>query len=158
MDLDPGGHISPWYVPNNNCVAYYFPTHSPRVSSGFSTPPGFRLTLRIVDNVAAAQIDFEIPRPLDHGKNQTSSVSIPYNGSAFEGAYTQVEWQPCCSSYPISSYFFNGSLAGLTVSGGNLTGPMALPASYMLPVRPGRPALVELRLLNVPAAGYAQVG
>ena len=43
MDLDPGGHISPWYVPNNNCVAYYFPTHSPRVSSGFSTPPGSRL-------------------------------------------------------------------------------------------------------------------
>jgi hypothetical protein len=158
LDLDSAGHISPWYVPNNNCVAYYFQTHSPRIGSGFTTPPGSTLTIRIIDDIAAAQIDFEI---LDHsvtGANRTSQVTIPYNGSAFEGAYTQIEWQPCCSSYPITSYFFNGSLAGLTISGGNLTSPMALPATYMLPFALDVPPSWNFGYYNAQAAGYAQVG
>jgi len=158
VDVDPSGHIAPWYVPNNNCVAYYFQSHSPRVSSGFATPAGSRLTLRIVDNVPAGQIDFEI---IDHsigGANQTNQVAIPYNGSAFGGTYTQIEWQPCCSTYPISSYFFNGSLAGLTISGGNLTAPFPLPASYMVPFALDVPPSWNYGFYDAAAAGYAQVG
>lgn len=158
MDIDPNGHIAPWYVPLGNCYAYYFATGTTHISSGFSTPPGSRLTLKISDNLSVRQIDFEI---IDHsikGVNQTSSVAIPYNGSLFEGTYTQIEWQPCCSSYPISSYFFNGSMSGLTISGGNLTTPMPLPASYMLPFALDVPPSWNYGYYNAATAGYSQVG
>jgi hypothetical protein len=158
VDLDPNGHIAPWYVSNNNCVGIYFATHTPRVNSGFYTPPGTRLTLKITDNVRADLLNFSI---IDHsitGPNATSQVSIPYNGTAFEASYTQLEWQPCCSSHPISSYFFNGSIYDMTISGRNVTGSMPLPATYMVPFALDVPPSWDYGYYNSGIAGYDQVG
>jgi hypothetical protein len=158
VDLDPHGRIAPWYVPGKNCVAYYFATNSSRVAPGFPTPLGSRLDLKITDDVATRTIDFSIVDLSVLGANRTSSTSIPYSGSEFFGTYTQVEWQPCCSLYPISSYFLNGSLAHLHVSGGNFTGPTPLPASYMLPYALDLPPSWNLGYYAVSYSGYSQVG
>lgn len=158
VDLDPHGHLAPWYVPNGNCVAYYFNSHdTPKVSSGFVSPAGTHLSLRITDDRALRLIHFTIVDYNVTGANRTVSVTIPYNGTLFEGAYTQVEWQPCCSHAPISSYFFNGTMSGLTISGGSLSAPLPLPASYMIPFALDVPPSWNYGFYDVPNSGYAQV-
>ncbi|HUJ77805.1 MAG TPA: hypothetical protein VLX64_02240, partial [Thermoplasmata archaeon] len=157
-DLNPGGYIAPWFVPNNNCVAYYFNSNNtPRLSPGFATPAGSRLSLKIVDNPAAKTITFQITDLAVRGTNHTVTATIPYNGTPFYGAYTQVEWQPCCSKSPISSYFFNGTLYHLMISGGNLTAPYSLPATYMLPFALDVPPSWCFTYYDQGIAGYDQV-
>jgi hypothetical protein len=158
LDLDKHGHIAPWYVPRNNCVAYYFASQTTSVNTGFTTPMGSHLTLRIFDDVATSQIDFEIIDRSITGANQTSQITIPYNGSLFEGVYSQLEWQPCCSNFPITSYGFNGSLSGFTISGGSLAAPMVLPASYMVPFALDVPPSWNYGYYDASASSYAQVG
>ena len=124
VDLDPGGTIAPWYVPGVGCYAKYF-----NPTTLIHTPPGSHLLLSIYDNTLSDIINFTI---IDTTNGDVFTASIPYTGSLFYGAYTQVEFQPCCNSYPIQDYRLVGSLTSLqvTMPGGKTAG---LPASYMIP-------------------------
>ena len=158
IDLDPNGHIAPWYVKGTNCVAFYFATNTSAISGGFKTPPGSVLTLAIIDHPALHTIEFTIVDTSITGTNRVSDASIPYTGSEFFGSYTQIEWQPCCSHTPISSYFFNGSLSHLRISGGNLSGVQNLDAQYMLPFALDVPPSWNLGYYVGKTASYDQVG
>ncbi len=159
IDLDPNGTIAPWYVPGVNCFAHYFLNSSnPAVGNGFPSPPGTQLTLSITDNVSAGMIDFLI---LDHsvkGRDQTWFAAIPYTGTEFYGTYTQMEWQPCCSNFPIQDYYSNTTLDHMAISGGNLTSPLALSSSYMLPFALNMPPSWNINYYIDSVNGYNQVG
>jgi hypothetical protein len=158
LDLDAHGHIAPWFVPDDNCVAHYFDSNNtPSSNPGFLTPPGSKILLTITDNTSASTIFFQVQDLSVSGANRTLNATISYNGGAFFGAYTQVEWQPCCSSHPISSYFLNGTLQNLRITGGNLTSPMDLPASYMLPFALDVPPSWNFNYYQSGSAGYNQV-
>ena len=158
VDINPGGRIAPWYVPGVNCVATYFATNSTRSNGGFVTPVGTQLGLSITDNGAAASITFRIVDYSVSGAHRYWNATIAYTGTEFFGAYTQLEWQPCCSKFPIASYFFNGSFSHLRIDGGNLTAPRSLPASYMLPFALDVPPSWNFGFYDAATASYSQVG
>ena len=130
IDLNPNGHIAPWYVPGKNCVAHYFlNSNSPHIQQGTPSPAPTHLVLSIVYQMAAKQVIFTIR---DTTTSQVFNASIPYSGDPFYGMYTQVEFQPCCNTSPIQDYQLSGSLydVKITTLAGSTQG---LPASYMLP-------------------------
>jgi len=127
IDLDPNGRIAPWYVVGKNCEAVYF------LGSGVgrSVPSPFptHLVLTILDAQSSNKIVFTIK---DTSTAQVFNATIPYSGDAFYGAYTQLEWQPCCNKYPIQEFKFDGSLYGIQIT--PVSGPRtSLSSSYMLP-------------------------
>jgi hypothetical protein len=147
LDIDSRGTIQPWYVPGVDCSAYYFlpfPT---------STPAGSHLVLTIVDNQAAKKIVFTIG---DTTIGRTFATSIPYSGSLFFSSYTQLEFQPCCNTFPIQDYRFTGSLYGLqiTTRGGKTEG---LTAGYMLPFLIDTPPSWDFTYYQSSVLGYQQV-
>jgi len=159
VDLNPGGRIAPWFVPNNNCVAYYFNSNNtPRVGNGFVTPAGSHLTLKIIESSSTHTIVFQITDLAVTGANHTLTATIPYNGTPFYAAYTQMEWQPCCSKSPIGSYFFNGTLSRMTIVGGNVSAATPLNADYMIPYALDVPPSWCYEYYNVAVTGYDQVG
>ena len=157
IDLDPNGTIAPWYVPGVNCVAHYFlPSNNPAVGAGFASPSPTHLTLTIQDQPAMKEIRFQI---VDHSVGPSLrywNATIPYEGTEFFGSYTQIEWQPCCSNYPISDYSLNARMYGLTISGGNLSAPELLGANYMLPFVLDTPPSWSFTYYDGSSAGYAQ--
>ncbi len=160
VDLDPSGHIAPWYVEGTNCIAHYFgPSNSGAISPGFNSPPGTTLDLTIQDQPAAHQILFEIvdTAPGVPAADRDSVATIPYSGTLFYGTYTQTEWQPCCSNYPIGSYWLNGTLSDIAISGGQVGGPIELSPQYMLPFALDMPPSWNLNYYEVSTAGYSQV-
>lgn len=154
IDLDPNGMIAPWYVPGKNCIAHYF-VHSqnPAVLPGVPTPMPTHLDLSIAEDVASGTITFTI---VDTSIGMTFTDSIPYAGSAFDGSYTQLEFQPCCNQSPIQSYQFTGSLYDMAITTpGSVTEP--LNATYMLPFTLDAPPSWNLNYYASSTAGYSQV-
>ncbi|MCI4335582.1 MAG: hypothetical protein L3K17_00065 [Thermoplasmata archaeon] len=158
VDINPSGHIAPWYVPKGNCIAYYYNSNdTPTLSHGFLSPNSTHLSLQISQHGANSTISFTITDHQVTGANHSVEVWIPYNGSSFYGTYTQMEWQPCCSTHPINAYFLNASFTNLTISGGNLTTSMKLPASYMLPYELDAPPSWLLNYYQGTSAGYNEL-
>ncbi len=156
VDINPDGYISPWYVPGVNCIAHYFlNSDNPNIQPGFPTPAGSVLTLRIIDQPATNSLFFQI---IDHNapaRYMYWNATIPYNGTEFFSTYTQLEFQPF-SSYPISDYFFNGSLYNMEYgSPGSLT---PLNATYMIPFILNAPPTWSFAYYSNSIAGYAQTG
>ncbi len=154
IDLDTNGAIAPWYVPGKNCFAHYFlPSMNPAVQPGVASPSGTHLVLTIEDNLATTSVGFTI---VDTTIGQTWSASIPYSGTMFYGMYTQIEWQPCCSSFPIADYAFSGTLyhQAITTSTGAVQG---LPSSYMLPFTLDAPPQWSLTWYQDSTLGYDQL-
>ncbi len=158
VDLNPNGHISPWYVPGKNCFAHYFlHSNNPAVQPGFLTPQGSKLQLSIVDSPANKTITFSI---VDLGVSTSSgnrywNATIPYNGTDFYASYTQLEFQPS-SSYPISQYYFNGSMSGLSY-GSTPSKLSPLNEDYMLPFTLNAPPGWSFTYYNNQTAGYRQI-
>ena len=123
IDLDQNGNIAPWYVKGKNCEAVYF------TAKPVTTPPGTHLTLSIVFEQVSHQITFTIN---DTTTSELFTASIPYHGGPFYGMYTQLEWQPCCSTHPIGTYDFDGSLYGIQITTLSDT-KQTLGSGYMLP-------------------------
>jgi hypothetical protein len=147
LDIDPQGTIQPWYVPGVDCSAYYF---SPLPTA---TPPGSHLVLTITDDMAARKIRFVI---VDTTIGKTFKTLIPYSGSLFYSTYTQIEFQPCCNTYPIQDYRFMGSLYGLqiTTRGGKTEG---LNAAYMVPFLIDTPPSWDFTYYQSSTQGYQQI-
>jgi hypothetical protein len=154
VDIEPQGHIAPWYVPGRACIAHYF-GHSPSWR-GFASPNGTVLDLTIRDNLSAHTIDFSLIDTSISGANRTWTTSIPYSSTEFFGAYTQLEWQ-VSSKHPITQYSMNGSIENLTIAGGNLTSSAKLAASYMLPFASDVPLGWDLNYYDAATAGYSQI-
>jgi hypothetical protein len=154
IDLNPNGYISPWYVPGVNCFAHYFlPSNNPAIQLGIPSPQGTHLTLSIIDDQSTKDIVFTI---VDTTTSQTFSASIPYNGTAFYGTYTQLEFQPCCATYPIQDYQINGELYNMqitTVSGQT----QSLNSNYMLPFVLDTPTSWDFTYYQNSILGYQQL-
>jgi hypothetical protein len=147
LDLDPQGTIQPWFVPGVDCSSYYFsPIPTP-------TPPGSHIVLTITDDTAARKIRFAI---VDTTIGKTFRFSIPYSGSLFYSTYTQLEFQPCCNTFPIQDYRFTGSLYGLqiTTRGGQTEG---LTAGYMVPFILDTPPSWDFTYYQSSILGYQQI-
>ena len=153
VDLEPKGRIAPWYVPGRSCAPKYF-GHPPSWG-GFSSPSGTVLHLAILANLSTHLLDFTLVDTSITGANRTWTSTMAYNGTLFFGSYTQLEFQPT-SKYPISQYFLNGSLDGLRISGGNLTGAVSLRAGYMLPYEIDAPLSWNMNYYDSAPAGYDQ--
>jgi len=116
------------------------------------TPQGSQLLLSIIDNQAAKQISFTID---DTTIGRVFATSIPYKGSLFFGAYTQLEFQPCCATFPIQDYRFSGSLYNMqmTTRDGRTEG---LTANYMLPFVLDAPPSWDFTYYQSSILGYQQ--
>lgn len=158
VDLNPDGLISPWYVPGVNCFAHYFlNSNNPAVQPGFHSPPGSTLVLNIIDSPANKTIAFSITDmsvPLSSG-DRYWNATISYSGTEFYATYTQLEFQPS-SSYPISSYYFNGTMNGIAY-GSSFSSLSALNESYMLPYTLNAPPGWSFTYYSNQAAGYRQI-
>ena len=154
IDLDPSGTIAPWYVPGKNCYAHYFlPSMNPAVVPGVPSPFGTHLELTILDDVANKAVVFTI---VDTTIGQTWTASIPYSGTMFYGMYTQIEWQPCCSTFPIEDYAFSGTLynEAIRTATGSVQG---LTSTYMLPFTLDAPPQWSLTYYQDATLGYDQL-
>ncbi len=154
IDLDTSGTIAPWYVPGKNCFAHYFlPSMNPAVVPGVPSPFGTQLVLTILDDVANNSVFFTI---VDTTIGQTWQASIPYSGTLFYGMYTQIEWQPCCSNFPIEDYQFSGVLYNEAIT--TATGAVqALNSTYMLPFTLDAPPQWSLTYYQDSILGYDQL-
>jgi hypothetical protein len=122
VSLDKNGKITPWYVPGVDCESTNF-------VAATSTPPNSTLVLSIVWDQAAQEISFVID---DVTLGVTWSHVLLYTHGGFYGAYTQMEFQPCCNTSSIGSYALDGELSDMTIT--TVHGvTQLLPASYMLP-------------------------
>lgn len=157
VDIDPNGHIAPWYVEGTNCIAHYFlNSNNPAVQPGFSTPDGSMLSLTIQDQPSNKSIFFQIidySAPVGY---RYWNASIPYNGTEFYATYTQMEFQPS-SSYPINDYYFNGTLYNMSY-GNSMSTLQPLNDSYMLPFTLNAPPTWSLTYYNDGISGYQQIG
>ena len=154
IDLNPDGTISPWYVPGKNCIAHYFlSSNNPAIRPGVASPAGTHLILTILDDTSSKSIAFTI---VDTTIGQTWQASIPYSGTLFYGMYTQLEWQPCCSNFPIGAYQFQGILYNeqITTSTGQVR---PLTADYMLPFTLDAPPQWSLTWYQDATLGYDQI-
>ena len=158
VDLNPNGFISPWYVAGTNCFAHYFlPSNNPAVQPGFYSPPGTRLILSIVDSPASKTISYQIidlSVPASSG-DRYWNATIAYSGTEFYSTYTQLEFQPS-SAYPISNYYFNGSMSGLSY-GSSPSTLLPLNESYMLPYTLNAPPTWSFTYYSDQTSGYAQI-
>ena len=120
--------------------------------AGVSSPPGSQLIISIIFEQATHQILFRI---VDSSISRTFTKSIPYNGGAFYATYTQMEFQPCCNTSPISHYKLQGVLYDMqtTTTGGQTKN---LPASYMLPFNLDTPPTWDLTYYQNAISGYAE--
>lgn len=156
IDLNPDGNIAPWWVNGRNCIAHYF-QHSmnAHVLPGIASPPETHLVLTITDNVANHSIDFQI---VDTSLDPIAyfNASVPYSGTAFYGMYTQMEWQPCCSAYPIAQYQLSASLDHLELT--DATGAtIPLKSDYMVPFILDAPPSWNFGYYDDTNLGYAQL-
>jgi hypothetical protein len=154
IDLNPNGMIAPWYVPGKNCIAHYFlNSRSPAIQPGVASPAGTHLTLTIEDDTSTGMVSMTI---VDTTLNQVFTTSFAYGGGPFYGMYTQIEWQPCCSSFPIEDYQFNGVLynEAITTAAGAVQG---LTSSYMLPFTLDAPPQWSLTYYQDSTLGYNQL-
>lgn len=158
VDVDPGGRIAPWYVPDGNCVAHYFNSkHPTSINRGFPSPAGTTIRLTVRDNTTAGAIQFIETDLSITGPNRTLSASVPYTSTPFVGVYSQVEWQPCCSRFAIGGYFLNASLSGMSNDGGTVAAPQTLSGAYMVPYVLDAPPSWSLTYYRAAAAAYDQV-
>ena len=156
VDINPNGYISPWYVPGVNCIAHYFLNSSnPSIQPGFPTPAGSVLTLSIIDQPSNNSLFFQIIDQNAPAQYKYWNATIPYNGTAFYSTYTQLEFQPF-SSYPISDYYFNGSLYNIEY--GSTASLIPLNASYMIPFILNAPPTWSFAYYSDSTAGYVQTG
>lgn len=152
VDLNPNGHIAPWYVEGKNCVAIYFQTNTPAPNLGIVSPMPTHLVLSIVYEQVAKQIVFTID---DTTTSQVFTSSIPYGGTPFYATYTQMEFQPCCDKYPIQQYNLQGSIYDVQIT--PLSGPrMSLTSSYMLPYVLDAPPAWNFGYFQDSVNGYQQ--
>jgi hypothetical protein len=143
MWLGQNGQIEPWYVPGENCEANFF-------TGPISTPQGTHLVLSIIFKPSSHEIEF---KEVDTSISKTYETTIYYGGGAFYGAYTQMEFQPCCASYPIKDYKLQGSIFGLQIT--KTDGKtIPLPASYMVPFVLDAPTTWQLQYYRSSQAGY----
>jgi hypothetical protein len=154
VDLEPAGRIAPWYVPGKGCHPNYF-GHAAGWA-GFASPNGTVLQLSILDEPASAAIVFRIIDLSVTGASRTWTATVHYAGGPFLSTYTQIEWQPV-SRFSIHDYPLNATFSNLTISGGNLTSPMPLPASYMVPFALDVPTAWEMGFYRDATSGYDQV-
>jgi hypothetical protein len=143
LSLDYGGRITPWYVPGVDCESTNF-------VGSVSTPANSVLVLTILLEKKTHQILFSID---DTTIGKTWKHAIAYGGGAFYGAYTQMEFQPCCNSSPIGDYALDGELSEMkiTTMGGAV---QPLRASYMLPFMLDAPPTWELGYYQNTQAAY----
>jgi len=148
VDLNPSGKIAPWWVPGVNCEAHYFVG-----TAGVATPAGSVLVLHILFESSTNVIRFEID---DTTTGTVWSHDLSYSGGAFYGAYTQMEFQPCCNSSPIGDYKLDGSLTDMQITP---VGEAAedLPASYMLPFLLDAPGSWNYGYYQNSSGGYTEV-
>ncbi len=154
IDLNPNGMIAPWYVPGKNCIAHYFlPSRSPAIVPGIASPGGTHLTLTIEDDVNAGTVTMTI---VDTSISQTFTTTFAYEGGPFYGMHTQLEWQPCCSHYPIEDYQFSGTLFNEQIT--TLAGAtQPLTSDYMLPFTLDAPPQWDFTWYQNGVLGYNQV-
>ena len=155
IDLNQHGYIAPWYVPGINCEAHYrWPSQDGGPGfKGVPTPAGTKLILSIVYEPKISSIFFQIK---DASTSQIFSTSIPYYGGPFYSTYTQMEFQPCCAEYPISSYKLQGQLFDMritTIQGGT---PEYLSAHYMVPFTLDAPPTWNLNFYENSTSGYSE--
>jgi hypothetical protein len=145
MDIDKAGQIDPWYVPGVDCEAASF-------TGDFSTPKGSVIILSILFLSKSHQIEF---KEVDTSISKTMEATISYSGDAFVGAYTQMEFQPCCNNYPITDYGLHGSLTDMQITpvGGS---PESLNSTYMIPFNLDTPTTWSLNYYQNSAAGYVE--
>ncbi|MBX8643826.1 MAG: hypothetical protein KIY12_03770 [Thermoplasmata archaeon] len=157
VDIDPNGHIAPWYVEGTNCIAHYFlNSNNPAVQSGFYTPPGTLLSLSIVDQPSNGTIFFQIVDYSATSQYKYWNATIPYTGTAFYSTYTQLEFQPS-STYPIQDYYFNGTLYSIAY-GNSYSTLKTLNGSYMLPFILNAPPSWSFAYYDSSISGYQQIG
>lgn len=146
LSLDTGNNITPWYVPGKNCESTNF-------VNSVSTPPGSTLELSILWESSAHKILFRI---VDTTIGVTWQHAISYKGGGFYGAYTQMEFQPCCNNHPIADYALTGSLSDMVVT--ELNGTVSpLSAGYMLPFLLDAPPSWDLTPYFGATASYVQI-
>jgi hypothetical protein len=145
MDIDQNGQIDPWYVPGIDCEANSF-------VGDFSTPQNSVIILSVLFLSSSHKIEF---KEVDTTISKTMEATIPYYGDAFVGAYTQMEFQPCCNAYPITKYGLHGSLTDMQITpvGGS---PEPLNSTYMIPFNLDTPPTWDLTYYQNSAAGYVE--
>ncbi len=156
IDLNPDGMIAPWWVNGRNCIAHYF-VHSmnAHILPGIASPPETHLILTIADNEANHSTDFQI---VDTSVEPVAyfNASVPYSGTAFYGMYTQMEWQPCCSNFPIAQYRLSASLYHMELTDANgATTP--LKSDYMVPFTLDAPPSWNFGYYDDTGLGYQQL-
>jgi len=157
VDLNANGTIAPWYVPGINCKPYYsWPTQSGGPGrKGISSPQGTKLTLSIVWDSGLQSLTFKI---VDDSTSSVFETTIPYYGGAFYSTYTQIEFQPCCANFPISSYMLDGSIYHMQITTVKASSIQQLSSSYMLPFSLDTPPSWTLTYYQDSIAGYVQTG
>ncbi|MGC8618682.1 MAG: hypothetical protein ACP5UZ_08135, partial [Thermoplasmata archaeon] len=156
VDLDPNGKIAPWYVGNNRAIAIYFKNHqSPDFMPGFPTPNGTVLGLTIQDIPSKGMISFQVIDYSVSNQYRYWNVSIPYIGTEFYAAYTQIETSSMNGSQ-LNDYRFNGSMFNISY-GSSIPSLVPLNSSYMLPFSIDAPSTWSLTYYSNQTAGYRQV-
>ncbi|MEM0134343.1 MAG: hypothetical protein QXU18_03835 [Thermoplasmatales archaeon] len=156
VDLDPNGKIAPWYVGNDRAIAIYFKNHpSPDFMPGFSTPNGTVLGLTIQYVPLKAEILFQIIDYSVSNQYKYWNVSIPYAGTEFYAAYTQMETSYMNGSQ-LNDYRFNGTMFNISY-GSSISSMVPLNSTYMLPFSINAPASWSLTYYSDQTAGYEQV-
>ena len=156
VDLDPNGRIAPWYVGNNRAIAIYFKNHlSSDFMPGFSTPNGTILGLTIQDIPSEGRISFQIVDYSVNNQFRYWNVSVPYIGTEFYAAYTQIETSAMNGSQ-LNDYRFNGSMYNISY-GSSLSSLVPLNSSYMLPYSIDAPPTWGLTYYNNQTASYRQL-
>jgi len=154
IDLNPNGVIAPWYVPGKNCFGHYMMSSANSAQhAGVGTPAGTHLVLTITYDAVVKKIIFTI---VDTTIGQTFTQTISNNDGPFYGVYSQIEWQPCCSDFPIEDYHFSGILYNNTIT--TLNGSVqVLKSDYMIPFAIDAPPNWSLTYYQDNIAGYRQL-
>jgi hypothetical protein len=157
VDINTNGRIAPWYVPGVNCEAHYsWPNQNngPGIG-GIHSPLGTKLILSIIFRPADSAIEFKI---VDLSTNQSFVKYISYSGEAFYSTYTQMEFQPCCNAFPITSYKLNGELYNMQITTVKDSLAQSLPAGYMIPFSLDAPPSWDFTYYQNSISGYFEMG